>query len=105
MAKTNINSHSGFKYGITELGLIIILVVLTQFLDSQNSDIYSILIGLLTFVIGIVSIIGLAKSLRGLKEPNTLKKIIGIIINFGIVTLFIFVIISNILDIYNALIE
>ncbi|PLB17748.1 MAG: hypothetical protein TRG1_3422 [Flavobacteriaceae bacterium FS1-H7996/R] len=43
--------------------------------------------------------------MRGLKEPNTLKKIIGIIINFGIVTLFIFVIISNILDIYNALIE
>ncbi|WP_028284039.1 hypothetical protein [Olleya marilimosa] len=103
MTKNNINSHKGFKFGIIGIGLILILIILTQLLHTQISDIASILIGLLTFAVGIVSIIGFIKSLKGIKEPNTAKKIIGIIINFAIVILFISVIIANIYDINKAL--
>lgn len=104
MAENNINSHKGFKYGIFGISLILILIILTQLLNTLKSDFASMLIGLLTFVVGMISIIGFTKSLQGIKEPNTIKKIIGIIINFGIVILFFSVIITNIYDIYNALI-
>ena len=104
MIENNKNSHKGFKYGILGIGLILILIILTQLLNTLKSDFVSILIGLLVFAVGIISIIGLIVSLKGIKEPNTAKKIIGIIVNFGIVILFMSVIITNIYDIYKALI-
>ena len=104
MTENNLNSHKGFKYGILGIGLILVLIILTQLLNTLISDFASILIGLLTFAVGIISIIGFIKSIKGIKEPNTAKKIIGIIINFGIVILFLSVIIANIYDIYKALI-
>ena len=104
MTEINKNSHKGFKYGILEIGLILILIILTQLLNTLTSDFASILIGFFTFTIGIISIIGFIKSIKGIKEPNTAKKIIGITINFGVVILFLSVIIANIYDTYKALI-
>lgn len=102
MTENNLNSHKGFKYGILGIGLILTIIALTQLLNTLKSDFASILIGLLVFAVGIVSIIGFIKSIKGFKEPNTAKKIIGIILNFGIAILFMSVIIANIYDIYKA---
>ena len=102
MAKKNINSHNGFKYGIIGLLLIVTMIIMSKTLNNLNSNSSSIIIGLLTIGAGIISIIGLIKSLRGIKEPNTFKKIIGIIINLGIVMLFIYVIAANVSDLYNT---
>lgn len=103
MTKNNTNSHKGFNYSILGIGLILISIVLTYFLNTFASDLASILIGVVAFAIGITSVIGFSNSLKGIKEPNTAKKIIGIIVNFGIVVLFLYVIISNGYDIYRVL--
>ena len=100
---TNKNSHSGFKFGVIGLGLILTMIILTKLSNSQNYSSISIIIGLLTLGAGITAIIGFVKSLKGLKEPKTAKKIIGIIINFGIVAIFISIIIANIFDVVKAL--
>ncbi|WP_338731361.1 hypothetical protein [Mangrovimonas cancribranchiae] len=102
--ETNTYSHKGFKFGILGIGLILIIVILSLLLNVLKYNFISILIGLTVFAIGIVSIIGFIKSLKGIKEPNTFKKIIGIIINFGLVTLFLLILIANGYDIYKALI-
>lgn len=103
MIEVNKNSHSGFKYGIIGLSIFIILIILTIIINTLKSYYLSILIGLLAFIVGCIGIIGLTKSLKGLKEPNTTKKIIGFILNIGIVSVFISAIIANFLDIHKAL--
>ena len=103
MSKINLYSHSGFKFGVIGLGLILTMIIVTLLRDTFNSSIISIIIGLLTIGAGIAAIIGLVKSLKGIKEPNTIKKIIGIIINFGIVALFVSILIANIIDLYRTL--
>ncbi|WP_405207216.1 hypothetical protein [Aquimarina sp. LLG6339-5] len=102
MSETNKNSHSGFKYGITGLSIFLVLIILTAIINTFDFYFLSLLIGLLVLIIGCIGIIGLTKSLKGLKEPNTLKKVIGIVINFGIVGLFVSAIIANFLDMYKA---
>ena len=103
MDKIKNNSHSGFNFGVIGLTLILIMIILTKFSNSENNSSISNIIGLLTLGAGITAIIGFVKSLKGLKEPKTAKKIIGIIINFGIVAIFISIIIGNIFDIVKAL--
>lgn len=96
------NSTKSFKFGLIGIGLMVVMVVLIQLFSPLNSDVASILIGLLTFSIGIIGIVGLVYSLKGIREPNTLKKILGLIISFGTVLLFLFVILSNVYDMYKA---
>ena len=74
MSKINLYSHSGFKFGVIGLGLILTMIIVTLLRDTFNSSIISIIIGLLTIGAGIAAIIGLVKSLKGIKEPNTIKK-------------------------------
>jgi len=50
-----------------------------------------------------MGVLDLLKSISDIKEPNTPQKIIGILLNSGIVLLFAGVIIANIIDIYCAL--
>ena len=102
MTSSNINSNKSFEYAILGVGLILVIIILTILLNTSKYDFISLLIGLLTFVIGIIGVIGSIVSIKGLKEPNTVKKIIGIILNFGIVILFLSVIIANIYDMYKA---
>ncbi len=60
MINYNKNSHKGFYYGIAARLGVIILIVLTQVMIRLKSDTLSILIGLLTFTLGGVGLIGLA---------------------------------------------
>ena len=99
------NSNKGFKYGMMSLILFIIFVIFTKYMNNSTSDLYSLIIGFLTLSIGILSITGFIKSIRGIKEPNTPKKIIGMILNFGFISIFIFVLISNVLDVAKLFTE
>lgn len=101
--KLNTNSDSGFKYGIVAFLLILNLLIYITLFDYIE---YSFELNLRTFTIIIIlivlafilSVIGLIKSFLGIREPNTIKKIIGFIINFGI--LFFYLFITN--DVYKA---
>ena len=97
------NSNKAFKKGIIELILILVLIILTQFLNTTTSNFASILIGFLTLAIGIVAIIGFIFAVKAIKEPKTTKKIIGITFNFSVLILLIVVIISNAFDVYKAI--
>ena len=102
IAKTknmNKNSHKGFKLGVISLIGFFGIIIITKYLNNSPNDSTSVIIGFLTISIGIISIIGIVKSIRGLKEPNTLKKITGLILNFGFLSFFLFVITENFLDV------
>lgn len=105
MTNNNINSHKGFKYGISAIGLILIATTLSLLIDTLKSDLASILNGLLTLVIGFISILGIIISLKGIKEPNTVKKVVGITINLIIVILFLSLIFSIIYNNFGVLID
>lgn len=101
MTKNNINSHKGFKYAIIGVGLMLIFIILTKTLNMLHSDFGTVLIGGLSVGIGIVGVIGLLNSLKGIKEPTTVKKNVGIIINLGIVILFLYMVFANVYDTYK----
>ncbi|MEO1031647.1 MAG: hypothetical protein AAFX55_09605 [Bacteroidota bacterium] len=95
-------SHKGFRYAM--ISLVLSTVVLAGSTLSIAYDLYilSLAIGLITFLIGMISIIGFVFSLKGIKEKNTVKKWIGLVINTAFLLGFVFVIIANIIDIYKA---
>lgn len=68
---------------------MLIFIILTKTLNILHSDFATVLIGGLSVGIGVVGVIGLLNSLKGIKEPTTVKKNVGIIINLGIVILFL----------------
>ncbi|TDT46457.1 hypothetical protein CLV90_0507 [Maribacter spongiicola] len=104
MNTNNLNSIKAFKYGMLEIGLLLIVIALIFILNPSKFYAVSIVIGFLLFIIGFISIVGCIISLKGIKEPNTAKKIIGIIINFGALALFLSLIFANIYDLYRVLI-
>lgn len=94
------DSNKGFKYGMIVLGLIIVLVILTQLLNYAYYTFISLCIGILTFGIGILALVGF---LKGFKDQNKVKKIIGLIVNLTVLGLFILIIVANASDVYQAL--
>ena len=102
MNKTNTNSHRAFKYSSIAFTLSVFgILIITVF--KSNPHISSIFSGLLFLAVGIIAIIALINALKGLREPNTLKKIIGFILSLAFVILFISAIVANILDMNKAL--
>ncbi|WP_157514650.1 hypothetical protein [Mangrovimonas sp. TPBH4] len=100
MENLNRYSQSAFKYGIIRLLLLINVFLYSslfqkiQYSLESNFKIFDEIIGVLSLTTIIIGIIGFMKSMKGLKEPNTPKKIIGLIINSGITILFIVMIIT-----------
>jgi len=101
MTKNTINSLKGFKYGIISCGLMVIFIILTKTFSNHHGDFTTALIGGLSVGIGGVGVVGLVHSLKGIKEPTTVKKYIGIIINLSIVVLFLCMIFANAYDTYK----
>ncbi|MGS0524701.1 hypothetical protein ACU8V7_05325 [Zobellia nedashkovskayae] len=99
MTKANRQSHGGFMYAIITLGLSLISITLVLVKVTQNTDSTSIMVGLLILVSGLLAIIGLVKSLKVIKEPNTFRKKSGLLINFLISVCFILAVTTNIVDI------
>jgi len=98
----NKNSHNAFALGVAGIIAIIIFFSSTVLFNSYGIDDALMILMFLFVIIVALSIIGTIKSIKGLKEPNTPKKIIGMILNFGIITLFVAVIIASVMDIYRA---
>ncbi|WP_282075599.1 hypothetical protein [Maribacter aquivivus] len=106
----NVNKYSniGFKYSVIGLLMIVNLIIYSYLFGYLNFN-YKLNLekatGIITLLLiiglGIVGFMGSLKSLRGIKEPNTIKKIVGIIINFGIVVFLISLIIIFIYDVYK----
>jgi glucan phosphoethanolaminetransferase (alkaline phosphatase superfamily) len=83
MSKINTYSNKGFKSGIVLLVLFFSLI-LFWFFSFIAFEIFFTIRRILIVIIMIVVIIGIVYSLKGIREPNTLKKIIGLVLNFGL---------------------
>ena len=92
------HSKLGFKYAMLSLGAFVLAIALT----FLNSELLSWATGILIFLMGVIAIMGLIYSLRGLKEECNLKKWLGLFINAGLVILILVVVAMNVYDIYLA---
>ncbi|SHK64863.1 hypothetical protein SAMN04488007_3510 [Maribacter aquivivus] len=82
MTFKNPKSNISYKYAIVALIIIVIIIITSLVLDTQQgSDLKSMLLGILILAIAFTAVIGLGYSFMGIREPNTTKKIIGLIIN------------------------
>lgn len=97
------NIEKSFKTALVILVLVIITLA-TLILDKKHdSGISGFLIGLALLSTGVLGVIGSIQGLKGLKESKSFKKVIALAINFGIVILFVFLILANVIDLYKAL--
>lgn len=101
---TNNNSQKSFRYAMINLSLVAAIVVTSfvmVFLRFYSEGL-SVVIGLLVFAIGILSVIGSICAFGGWNEPRSVKKTIGMVLNLAFLGLFLSVIIANIIDLYKA---
>ena len=92
----NKNSNRGFTIAIISSLLFVIIMILQMAMFHSGSNTFSILFDSFLIGIAIIFIIGLINSLKGLREPNNAKKIIGLIINMSFIVLYIFIFLANI---------
>lgn len=79
--------------------LWMMLTIIQKFVKTNISGVADILILLMIVFI----VIGTVDSIRGIKEPNTWKKGVGLILNITYTVLFICLIIASIIDISKAI--
>ncbi len=96
MNNTNKSLHNGFYLGLISSFLFIALMIFMKYFYRLLNDFDTIVFGILALSIGFISTLGLIKST---KEPNTNKKIIGMVLNIGFVLMFLYAIISYVFDI------
>ncbi|WP_426430890.1 hypothetical protein ACPX19_00665 [Winogradskyella sp. HB-48] len=96
-------SQKGFKYAIYALSLFLIAIVFAVLTIKLKYDSLSLVLGVLVISFGILGLLGFIASLKGIKEKNTIKKIVGLVINSCLTITILFILIANIYDIYIAL--
>ncbi|MBV7267936.1 hypothetical protein [Winogradskyella luteola] len=97
------HSQKGFRYAMISLILSIVALFVTIVSIRFELDIFSLVAGFIVILIGFISLFGFIASLKGIKEKNTNKKVLGLIINSVFLLGFVFIIVANIYDIYSAL--
>lgn len=93
-------SSKAFISSMVLLGLFAYLI-LAKFFTFINFSLFVSLRRILIIGIFIVFCIGFFLSLKGIKEPNSWKKIIALIINIGLGSLCLVAIISNFIEDYE----
>ena len=95
-ARTNI--EKSFRKGILILCMITIALMTITFNKGNNSNVSGLLVGLPIFIAGILGIIGSIHAIKGLKEKKNLKFDFALLINFGVVLIFLGLLLANIMD-------
>jgi len=89
------NSLLSIKYAVVSFVLTMAIGYLSFKVNHKNPDFISTLIALLAFSIIILSIIGLIKSAKSLKEAKRFQVFFGFTINLFFLVLYSYLIISN----------
>ncbi len=89
------NSLLSIKYSLFSIVLTIAIAILSLKNNESNSYFVSTIVGLLSYVILILSIIGLIKATKSIKEPRKFQIIFAFLINLFFLTLYSYLIISN----------
>ena len=92
----------GFRYAMISLVLFVIALVGITLSMRLDLEALSLVSGALILVVGVLALIGFIASLKGIKEKNTAKKIIGLIVNACFLIFIVGVFLVNVYDIYRA---
>ncbi len=96
------NTEKSFRIAMVIL-LLFAFTYLNVFLKIWNKfHNGEILIALPFIATGILGTIGLIYSIKGRKENRSIKKVVSVLINVGVIILFIGLMLKNIIDITNA---
>ncbi|WP_242202534.1 hypothetical protein [Aestuariivivens insulae] len=96
-------TNKSFKNSLVTCGLIlmaIIAVLLARGTEYASSGLF---VGLPVLIASIFGVFGTIQLIKGRKEKKSLKFFVALIINGLIVTFFLAAIISNVIDIANAI--
>lgn len=84
-------SNLGFKLAIIALLSFIVILILKMAMFHSGSENFQTMANYIMACIAVVSLVGTFNSFKGLKEPNSMKKIIGLIINFGLIVMYLII--------------
>ncbi len=96
------NSEKSFIYSLIVLALFIVMILMHIFQVIIKYD-FSNLYSLISIVIMVLISFGSYYAFTGLRDKNSAKKFIGLILNTGYLILFISIMIVNIQDLYKAI--
>jgi hypothetical protein len=94
MLKLTPKTHRAFIFGLISLLLLTTLILFAEYYYRLFSDFDTMILLILVSSFGIISILGFTNSIKGIKETNSWKKIIGTTLNVGFVLLFLYGLIS-----------
>jgi len=101
---TKNNSKKGFQFAIITIATFLLFIIFQVLAANEkvSLDFYRYASGFLMILVFVSTITGFVFSIKSLKEPNSFKKIFGLIANTILFILFIATIIANIMDMKNA---
>tara|TARA_R110000868_G_scaffold315219_3_gene576115 strand:+ start:372 stop:686 length:315 start_codon:yes stop_codon:yes gene_type:complete len=103
MSSTKLTSNSAFKYAILTIAFIIVFIFADLVLDVEDAGLKSIILGFLILAGTFIAVIGLVKSIIGIREPNSIKKITALIINSVITILLGLLLLSTSIEVLKYL--
>lgn len=95
--------EKSFRIGTVILGLILISLLSIVFKTVKNIALGELFIGLPLLTAGVLGIIGFTYVLKGRNENSSLKKIFALIINSGVIILFVGLVVANVMDMIKAI--
>lgn len=101
---TSYNSIKGFQFGIIAIVCFLIFLLLKGLAGAEyiSIDTYTYVGGFAMILAVVSSLIGFFYAMKSLKEPNSTKKTIGLIVNTILILLFLVTTIVNIIDFNNS---
>ncbi len=97
MKKFKINTDFKIKLPIIILSLFIFIGILSYQFNSSNFYIISTIIGFLTIVVALFSVVGLYKAIKKMKTPSTFKRVVSVLILAIFVCTILYIIVENIM--------
>lgn len=98
MKKFNFKTDLKFKLPIVVIAILIFIGILSYQFTNANFYIISSIIGVLTLIAVILSVIGLFKSIKTLRKPKSKKRIVSLIVVGILICLLLYLIVENIMN-------
>ena len=98
MKRLNFKTDIKFKFSIVIISLLMLILILSSQFTDKNFYIITTIIGALSLIAIIISVIGLLRSIKNLKQPTSKRRITSIIVIAFVTCLFFYLIVANIIE-------
>jgi hypothetical protein len=99
MKRLNFKTDIKFKFSIVIISLLMLILVISSQFTDKNFYIVTTVIGVLSLIAIIISVIGLLRSIKNLKQPTSKRRITSIIVIAFVTCLFFYLIVANIIEV------